>query len=198
VGRALLGLCVKGHSPRGRTVHLHHPHELTAAAQRLFRLVLTIRVRGCELIVPLGVTARELADPFCKVEPQWRNALDVVDVEDMHATNSRQVLLILDLEDISEAGRRPNQIVVRRREHDTWCDAECLRVERSMDEHVRVELHDVLHVLGQRCGMHEIIDGRGLVECGVVHALVCTMVGMNERRANVQPVVRLKLLLGAR
>ena len=46
--------------------------------------------------------------------------------------------------------------------------------------------------------MHEIIDGRGFVECGVVHALVCTMVGMNKRRADVQPVVRLKLLLGAR
>ena len=135
-------------SPRARTVHLHHPHELTAATQRLLRLVLTIRVRGRELIVPLGVTARELADPFCEVEPQWRNALDVVDVEDMHATNSRQVLLILDLEDVSKAGSRPNQIVVRRREHDTRCDTECLWVEWSMDEHVRVELHDVLHVLG--------------------------------------------------
>ena len=75
----------------------------------------------------------------------------------VHAADARLQVLILHTEDIGQSGVSANEVVVRRRDDRAFREPEVDRVDWSVNEHVRVELHDILHACWHSARVHPIV-----------------------------------------
>mmetsp|Transcript_2994 Transcript_2994/g.9099 ORF Transcript_2994/g.9099 Transcript_2994/m.9099 type:complete len:300 (+) Transcript_2994:743-1642(+) len=95
------------------SVHLDHPHEL---APPPVPDLAALRGRRRQLVEALWLLAGEDTDPLGVLEPERGDPAQVIEVEEVHASAARHHLLVGDVEEVGEALRGADEVVVGRRD----------------------------------------------------------------------------------
>mmetsp|Transcript_10057 Transcript_10057/g.31752 ORF Transcript_10057/g.31752 Transcript_10057/m.31752 type:complete len:277 (+) Transcript_10057:341-1171(+) len=109
LGRDLVVRHARLGSSKDISVHLDHPHEL---APPPIPDLGALRGRRGQLVEALWLLAGEDTDPLGVLEPERGDPAQVIEVEEVHASAARHHLLVGDVEEVGEALRGADEVVV--------------------------------------------------------------------------------------